>query len=68
MKNKLKILENTLKNHDWFYYYSDDFGVYENGQRSFDKINELIELLENNDLGKEANDLYEKYEPEALKY
>ena len=68
MKNKLKILENTLKNHDWFYYYSDDFSVYENGQRSFDKINELIKLLENNDLGKEANDLYEKYEPEALKY
>ena len=68
MKDKLKILENTLKNHDWFYYYSDDFSVYENGQRSFDKINELIELLENNDLGKKANDLYKKYEPEALKY
>jgi IS1 family transposase len=68
MKNKLKTLEDLLKNHDWFYYYSDDFSVYESGQRSFDKINELIELLENNDLGKEANDLYEKYEPEALKY
>ena len=32
MKDKLKILENLLKNHDWFHQYSDDFGVYESGQ------------------------------------
>ena len=31
-------------------------------------IERMNELLENNDLGKEASDLYEKYEPEALKY
>mgnify|MGYP003146355828 FL=1 len=68
MKNKLKILENLLKNHDWFHQYSDDFGVYESGQEEWYKINAIMKALENDGFGKEADELYEKYLPEPLKY
>ena len=67
MKNELKTLESLLKNHDWFYQYSDDYSVYENGQRSLDTIQKIMETCKELGFSKEANDLYEKYEPEALK-
>ena len=32
MKTKLQTLEELLKSHDWFYQYSDDDSVYEQGK------------------------------------
>ena len=68
MKNKFKTLEELLKNHDWFYQYSDDFRVYSSGQKTWDTINTVIKVLEEAGFGKEADKLYEKYLPELLKY
>ena len=110
MNNKLQTLDKLLKNHDWFYQYSDDYSVYECGDRESNTINEandlgnvladeiensspsylnsleqdklrLEEEVKNNpedleiqaDLkgagfGKEADDLYDKYLPEPLKF
>ena len=45
MNNKLQTLEKLLQNHDWFYQYSDDFSVYERGDRESDAINEVINAL-----------------------
>ena len=66
--SKLKTLEELLQNHDWFYQYSDDFSVYERGNRESDTINTVIKALEDAGLSDEANDLYEKYLPKQLKY
>ena len=68
MKTKLQTLEKLLQNHDWFYQYSDDFSVYERGDRESNAINEVIKVLENTGFGKEANVLYDKYLPEPLKF
>ena len=66
--SKLKTLEKSLQNHDWFYQYSEDFSVYERGNRESDTINTVIKALEDAGLSDEANDLYEKYLPKQLKY
>jgi hypothetical protein len=66
--SKLKTLEKLLQNHDWFYQYSEDFSVYERGNRESDTINTVIKALEDAGLGDKANDLYEKYLPKQLKY
>ena len=68
MKDKLKTLEDLLKNHDWFYQYSDDFSVYECGDRTWNTITTVMKALENDGFGKEVDELYEKYLPEPLKY
>ena len=68
MKDKLKTLEDLLKNHDWFYQYSDDFGVYERGDRAWNTITTVMKALENDGFGKKVDELYEKYLPEPLKY
>ena len=68
MNTKLKTLEKLLKNHDWFYQYSDDYSVYERGDRESNIINEVINALKDAGFGKEADDLYDKYLPEPLKF
>ena len=68
MNNKLQTLEKLLKNHDWFYQYSDDFSIYERGDRELDAINEVINALKDAGFGKKADDLYDKYLPEPLKF
>ena len=68
MNTKLKTLEKLLKNHDWFYQYSDDYSVYERGQNAWNTINEVINALKDAGFGKEADDLYDKYLPEPLKF
>ena len=68
MNTKLQTLEKLLQDHDWFYQYSDDFSVYERGDRESNAINEVIKVLENTGFGKEANVLYDKYLPEPLKF
>ena len=68
MKNKLQTLEKLLQNHDWFYQYSDDYGVYQQGQNAWNTINEVINALKDAGFGKEADDLYDKHLPEPLKF
>ena len=68
MKTKLKTLEKLLKNHDWFYQYSDDYSVYERGDCESDTINTVINALKDAGFGKEADALYDKYLPEPLKF
>jgi len=68
MNNKLQTLEKLLQNCDWFYQYSDDYSVYERGDRESDAINEVINALKDAGFGKEADDLYNKYLPEQLKF
>ena len=41
MLNRKKLKE-MLKNHDWFYNYSDDFSWYSSGKASLDKIHKII--------------------------
>ena len=66
--SKLKTLEELLQNHDWFYQYSEDYSVYEQGLNAQTTINTAIKVLEDAGLGDEANSLYEKHLPEQLKY
>jgi hypothetical protein len=47
MKKQLKTLEKLLQNHDWFYQYSDDYSVYERGDRESDTINTVINTCQN---------------------
>ena len=75
MKTKLQTLEKLLQNHDWFYQFSDDYSVYERGDRELNTINEVISALKDAGFGKQAagfseqsSALYEKYLPEPLKY
>ena len=68
MNNKLQTLDKLLKNHDWFYQYSDDYSVYERGQNAWNTINEVINALRDAGFGKEADDLYDKHLPEPLKF
>ena len=68
MNTKLQTLEELLKSHDWFYQYSDDFSVYERGDRESNTINKVISALIDAGFGKEADDLYDKHLPEPLKY
>ena len=68
MNNKLQTLEKLLQNHDWFYQYSDDDSVYEQGKFAWYTITEVIKTLKDTGFGKEADDLYDKYLPEPLKY
>ena len=66
--SKLKTFEELLKNHDWFYQYSEDYSVYERGQNAWKTISKVMEALEDAGLSDAANDLYEKYLPKPLKY
>lgn len=38
MSTLLDELEDMLSKHDWFYSYSDDFGVYRRGERSWKRL------------------------------
>lgn len=56
-----KELEERLKSHDWYYYQSDDQRIFLSGEKSFNRINELVFQL--GDLGK---DLYNKFCPKEF--
>lgn len=67
----LQEYEELLKNHDWYYQYSDDHGVWDRGKTNFEYI---IQQYQYNDLnagkaGKEAywklfKQYYDKYFPD----
>lgn len=54
--------EFNLKNHDWYYTFSDDSRVYHGGWNAERRINELKKKLSNNKTNtKKADSLYKKY-------
>ena len=52
----------------YFPNHSDDFNVYSSGQKTWNTINTVIKALKDAGFSKEADDLYDKYLPEPLKY
>lgn len=67
MRNKniilLNELENLLKNHDWYYAYSDDNYYYKLGREEAQQIRAKMEECINADLSTMANDIYNQYNP-----
>ena len=68
MNTKLQTLETLLKNHDWFYQYSDDNRVYEQGKFEWFMISKIMESLDDAGFSDKSNALYDKYLPEPLKF
>ena len=65
MKNEniqlLVQLEELLKNHDWYYAMSDDHRYYTAGRDQSEKIQQVMEKLNNNNCGVVTKELYDKY-------
>jgi len=59
----LEKLETLLKSHDWYYNMSDDHRYYTRGREEYDRIREVMEECNNNDLGTMAKDLFHQYNP-----
>ena len=62
MLNRNKLQE-LLKNHDWYYQYSDDFSVYTSGRNELDAIHKIIRNA--GDKQNEALALYNSECPEG---
>ena len=62
MLNRNKLQE-LLKNHDWYYQYSDDFSVYTSGTNEVDAIHKIIS--NSGDKQNEALALYNSECPEG---
>ena len=62
MLNRNKLQE-LLKNHDWYYQYSDDFSVYKSGTNEVDAIHKIIRNA--GDKQNEALALYNSECPEG---
>lgn len=55
--------EELLKTHDWFYDYSDDHRVWDEGRKQAFAIRVARTNLENEGLKAEADELFSKYQP-----
>ena len=52
----LNRLDQMLKDHDWYFSYSDDFRVWKKGEEEHKKIMDMVKKL-----GKDGKKLYNKY-------
>ena len=59
----LEQFEQLLKGHDWYYDYSDDHSVWTRGREHANKIVKARQSLDEQNLLKEADELYNKYSP-----
>lgn len=57
----LEKFEEMLKNHDWYYEYSDDHGVWQAGRRSKGEVMAELTRLKNTEMSQRAIELFEKY-------
>ena len=55
--------EVALKNHDWFYNYSDDHRAWEKGNRESREISRMMRELLANGQGEEAAETYNRLSP-----
>ena len=60
MDHLMQDFEKELKNHDWFYYMSDDPRIYDRGTLEQRELKRLLKMLNHS---QEAKDLYNKYAP-----
>ena len=58
---ELEIFQSMLASHDWFYAMSEDKSVYLKGKQEAEKIKNYIKILENNNFGLEAKEIYNYY-------
>lgn len=58
---ELEIFQSMLASHDWFYTMSEDKSVYLKGKQEAEKIKNYIKILENNNFGLEAKEIYNYY-------
>ena len=63
METYLDRLEKLLKNHDWYYIYSDDSRAYKNGADEREEIRLEMEYLGKIGKKDEADELFDKYQP-----
>ena len=63
METYLDRLEKLLKNHDWYYMYSDDSRAYESGANERKEIHLEMEYLGKIGKKDEADELFDKYQP-----
>ncbi len=63
----LKELEQQLKSHDWYYWYSDDRRYYEQGEYQTKKIRELVAQINRAGLTGEGNSIWKKTAPTEFK-
>ena len=59
----LEKLETLLQSHDWHDMRSDDHRYYTRGREEYDRIREVMEECNNNDLGTMAKELFHRYNP-----
>lgn len=59
---ELEKLTQALKGHDWYYGYSDDYGVYLAGQQSYQQLLMLAQKVPY----EEARELWEDHAPPAF--
>jgi hypothetical protein len=64
----LEKLEKLLQHHDWYYNYSDDYGVWHRGQETADDIARLIKQATAEGCGDEAKALRDKYKPKPMNW
>ena len=65
-KSNLKILNELLKNHDWFSQYSDDHQIWKLGSEEREALHKFIYL--NGGWNKEVLTTWNKYAPKRFKY
>ena len=63
METYLDRLEKLLKNHDWYYAYSEDSRVYKNGADEREEIHLEMEYLGKIGKKDEVDELFDKYQP-----
>lgn len=57
----LQQLEQLLKAHDWYYARSEDMRAYRRGSKQIQNIHIIIRELHAQDLGPEADELFNQY-------
>lgn len=61
-QDKKELLISKLKNHDWYFHYSDSMKVYSNGERSQKEIMELVK-----EMGEEGKRIFNENSPQDMK-
>jgi len=56
----------ALESHDWFYQRSDDYRKWTRGSEQRSRIHDMIDQAKELGWGDEAEQLYNKYKPNAL--
>lgn len=64
MPDLIQLTDEKMKNADWHYSYSDDYNVYQRGQKEIGEIKHLLLLIRKDAGMEQAQKLWDKYVPE----